>query len=211
MALDWGKTAAALLTLSLGCSTGAAWSADQLPDAHVETKIPRFGTMAVGFESVWVMSHDSLARIRIIDTSVIEIPIAGAFGRSAYGDTAVGEGAVWVPDANHGAVYKIDPVSNRVAMQVEVILAEKAESLGVGEGSVWAVSGGGDVLKRFAAADGAEQAAIALPSNGYGVLVAHGAVWVTRHRGVAPAQGLPAIRTGAANLRGLRGADREPC
>ena len=49
----------------------------------------------------------------------------------------------------------------------------------MGEGSVWAVSGGGDVLKRFAAADGAEQAAIALPSNGFGVLVAHGAVWVT--------------------------------
>ena len=49
----------------------------------------------------------------------------------------------------------------------------------MGEGSVWAVSGSGDVLKRFAAADGTEQAAIALPSNGYGVLVAHGAVWVT--------------------------------
>ena len=134
MAFDWAKAAAALLTFSLGCHTGAAWSADPLPDAHIEATIPRFGTMAVGFDSVWVMSHDTLARIRITDNSVIDIPIAGAFGRSAYGDTAVGEGAVWVPDANHGAIYKIDPVSNRVAAQIEVVLAEKAESSGRGRG-----------------------------------------------------------------------------
>ena len=97
MAFDWGKTTAALLTFSLGCYVGTAWSIDPLPDAHIEAKIPRFGTMAVGFDSVWVMSHDSLARIRISDNSVIDIPIAGAFGRSAYGTPSSAKGLSGCP------------------------------------------------------------------------------------------------------------------
>ena len=49
----------------------------------------------------------------------------------------------------------------------------------MGEASVWAICGSGETLKRFAATNGNQQAAITLPGRGFGVLVAFGSVWVT--------------------------------
>ena len=180
MAFDLGKVAAALLTLLVGCHTGAAWSKGSRPEAHIEATIPRFGMgMGAGFGSIWIMGTDSLARIRISDNAVTDMPIPAALGRWIFGDTIAGEGAVWIPDAAHGVIFKIDPVSNRIAAQIKADLAGRAESLGVGDGSIWAVCGEGDVLKRFSSKDGTEQATIRLPSSGFGVLVADGSVWVT--------------------------------
>ena len=180
MALNFANTFVALLTGVLGCYTGAAWSQEPLPHAQVEATIPRFGDgMGAGFGYIWIMSDDSLGRIRINDNSVTDIKVPGALGRRVFGDTITGEGAVWAPDADHGVIYKVDPVSNQVAVRINADLAGHGESLGVGEGSVWAICGDGDVLRRFAVTDGTEQAAVRLPANGFGILVAHGAVWVT--------------------------------
>jgi len=176
MALELAKTVAALFSIAVMFGTSLV-HADEV---RIEATIPRFGNgMGVGFESVWIMSGTSLGRIRISDNSVADIPLPDVLGRSVSADTVAGEGAVWVPDAQHSTIYKIDPGSNQVVRRISVELTPPAESLGVGEGAVWAICGGGDTLKRFAATNGNEQTAITLPARGFGVLVAFGAVWVT--------------------------------
>jgi virginiamycin B lyase len=82
-------------------------------------------------------------------------------------------------DAEHSVIYKIDPVSDQVVRKIAADLTPHTESLGVGEGAVWAICGDGDTLKRFDATNGNEQTAITLAARGFGVLVAFGAVWVT--------------------------------
>jgi virginiamycin B lyase len=180
MALEYAKTVAALFSIAVMFVTSLVRADEVLPDALIEATISRFGNgMGVGFDSVWIMSGTSLGRIRIGDNSVADIPLPDVLGRSVNADTVTGEGAVWVPDAGHSAIYKIDPGSNQVVRKISADLTPRTESLGVGEGAVWAICGGGYTLKRFATTNGNEQAAITLPARGFGVLVAFGAVWVT--------------------------------
>jgi virginiamycin B lyase len=170
----------ALFSIAIMFGTRLVLADEVLPDARIEATVPRFGDgMGVGFDSVWITGTDSLARIRIKDNSVIDIPMPDLLPHWIDADTVVGEGAVWVPDADHSVIYKIDPASDQVARKITAYLTPHAESLGVGEGAVWAICGNGDTLKRFDAVDGHERAAITLPARGYGVLVAFGAVWVT--------------------------------
>jgi virginiamycin B lyase len=170
----------ALFSIAVMFATSLMHAEEVLPDARIEATVPRFGDgMGVGFDSVWIMGTESLARIRIKDNSVIDIPMPDLLPHWIDADTVVGEGAVWVPDADHSVIYKIDPASDQVARKITAYLTPHAESLGVGEGAVWAICGNGDTLKRFDAVDGHERAAITLPARGYGVLVAFGAVWVT--------------------------------
>ena len=120
-----------------------------------------------------------MSRIRVNDDSIIDIPMPDVLGRAIFADIVAGEGAIWVPDAEHSAIYKIDPETNQIVWKTLVDLTPSAESLGVGEASVWAICGSGETLKRFAATNGNQQAAITLPGRGFGVLVAFGSVWVT--------------------------------
>jgi virginiamycin B lyase len=180
MALQYAKSVAALFSFAVMLGTSLVHADEILPDARIEATIPRYGNgMGVGFGSVWIMSSTSLGRIRINDNSVVDILLPDALGRAIFADTVAGEGAVWVPDAEHSTIYKIDPESNQIVWKISVDLTPRAESLGVGEGSVWAICGSGETLKRFAATNGNEQADIILPARGFGVLVAFGAVWVT--------------------------------
>jgi streptogramin lyase len=52
-------------------------------------------------------------------------------------------------------------------------------SIGIGEGSVWAVTENDRLLERFDPQSGAVQVKISLPSAGAGVLVDYGSAWVT--------------------------------
>ena len=73
---------ALLIVLSLVTTTVRA---GEIQEAHIEAVISRFGYfMGAGFGSIWVMSGDKLARIRLSDNSVTDIPIEGAGNIGAF-------------------------------------------------------------------------------------------------------------------------------
>jgi streptogramin lyase len=159
-------------------------------EAHIEATIPQTGFfMVAGFDSVWMMNLATHKFIRISpdDNSVTEIPLPGAIGPFTNGGLAVGEGAVWLPDHGRSMIYKIDPVTNRVAMEMEMPAdalggdrrqARSWDQLAVGEGSVWAITGNKE-LRRYSVHSGTQKAAVSLPSFSSGVIVAFGSVWIT--------------------------------
>ena len=107
-------------------------------------------------------------------------------GRFARAGLAVGEGAVWLPDHGRSMIYKIDPGTNRVVMEIPAgpfsgngRQDRSWDKLAVGEGSVWAIISNNE-LRRYSATDGTPEAAVSLPSSSSGVIVAFGSVWVTR-------------------------------
>jgi hypothetical protein len=113
VALQYAKTIAAIFAIAVMFGTNTVRAVEILPDAGIEATIPRFGNgMGVGFGSVRIMSGTSLGRIRINDNSVVDIPMPDVLGRAIFADTVAGEGAIWVPDAEHSAMHKIDPESN---------------------------------------------------------------------------------------------------
>jgi streptogramin lyase len=84
-------------------------------------------------------------------------------------------------------IYEIDPVTNRVAMEMEMPAdalggdrrqARSWDQLAVGEGSVWAITGNKE-LRRYSVHSGTQKAAVSLPSFSSGVIVAYGSVWIT--------------------------------
>jgi streptogramin lyase len=98
-----------------------------------------------------------------------------------YRGITSGEGAVWLPDVGSQTIFKIDPQKNQVITKISAELYVSEGSIGVGEGSVWAVTGIGNTqrLRRYNAESGAEEAEISLPSASSGVVVDFGSVWIT--------------------------------
>lgn len=163
-----------------------------LPSSPIQltimTKIPRSGfSMGFGFDALWMMSDGRLVRASPTDNSVteIEIPVSEAGASLAdidkYRGIGIGEGAVWVPDLGSSSIYKIDPKSNQVVMNIPTDIFGGGGSIGIGEGSVWVVTfdSHDKTLTRYNAQNGAEEAKIPLSRPAKGVLVAFGAVWVT--------------------------------
>ena len=143
--------------------------------------------MCVGFGSLWMMSDQKLLRIALADNTVAEIPIEGAMAE--FRPTVVGEGAVWVADNHTQTIYKVDPRTNLVIMTIpaDFPATEGAGEIGVGAGSVWVTAGGiaEQVLRRYSAQTGAEQATIPLPSPSVrGVVFDFGSIWIAGTREV---------------------------
>ncbi len=144
--------------------------------------------MAAGFEANWMMNlaTNKLIRINPGDNLATEIPITGVVGPFANAGLAVGEGAVWLPDYGRSIIYKIDPGTSRVVMEIPADSPRRRRNAGkivwiqltVGEGSVWAIISNNE-LRRYSATDGTTEAAVSLPSRSSGVIVAFGSVWVT--------------------------------
>ena len=172
------RVALALLPFALSPCAAAE---DLAGGLSVEATIPRSGDfMGFGFDSLWMMSGTVLIRVNPSDNSVVEIPVAGAVGR--YRGVAIGEQAVWVPDTGGKTIYKIDPQTNQIALKIPAELSGGSEgSVGVGAGSVWAVTGvGSDTrLTRYDAKSGDVQATIAVSSGCSGVIFDFGSVWIT--------------------------------
>jgi len=73
--------------------------------------------MAAGAGALWVVGSDEINRIDpASDTVTASIPV-GASG-SGPGGVAVGAGAVWVPVAVPGALWGINPGTNKVAFKI---------------------------------------------------------------------------------------------
>ena len=132
-----------------------------------------------GFDAFWVASAGRLTRIEADGEGMSETLLASSGGPCR--GVAIGEGAVWVPDCGSGTIYKVDPVSLRVRLQIETDMFSSEGSIGVGHGAVWVVTAdpGERTLTRYSAATGEKLAEILLPGAGSGVIVDFGSVWVT--------------------------------
>ena len=182
------RAIAVAVLFALASVTATAGAEEAIPEARVEATIPQTGfVMGIGFDSVWMMglATNKLVRINPGDNSVTEVPIPGAVGPFANAGLVVGEGALWLPEHGRSIIYKIDPMTNRVAKEIpadlqgSIGIASRAwDELAVGRGAVWAITGNNE-LRRYSAESGKQEAAVSLPSHSSGVIVAFGSVWVT--------------------------------
>ena len=169
------KFFAAMMFSFLAASAAPATEVADKP-LVIDAKIPRSGYyMRCGFDSVWMMAGAKLVRINPADNSFTDTMLKGIQG--GFRGIAMGEGAVWVPDIGTDTIHKFDPASSEVKLSIPAAMGDYEGSIGVGEGSVWVAEK--QLLTRFNAASGAEEAKIDLPGDGAGVLVAFGSVWVT--------------------------------
>jgi virginiamycin B lyase len=155
---------------------GKARSIDQLA---LIAEIPRDGDfMAYGFDALWMMTGPVIVRVDGKTNAVADIPIPDTTGRVR--GLAVGEGAVWIPDAVSEQIFKFDPVEKKVALVIPASFSGTEGSIGVGAGSVW-VTTRGNVLSRFSTATGALEASIPLPvgAGAPAAIFDNGFVWVT--------------------------------
>ena len=73
--------AISVVTLLIVALVSTANAEETAREARIEATIPRYGGfMGVGFDSVWMMSGDKLARISVVDNSITDIPIDGVIG-----------------------------------------------------------------------------------------------------------------------------------
>jgi hypothetical protein len=162
------------------------------PSAVVAT-IPTGGFphgMAFGAGSLWVAGGDHVSRIDPAGNRVeATIPLTTGAGQAAVGPSglAFGAGAVWVPMAVPGAVWRIDPDSNRVVARISLGgPLREAISVSATRGAVWIASrGDGErgVLRRV---DPARQRVVAeLALDGVPTAVAAGptTAWVATRGG----------------------------
>lgn len=174
---------------------GEVAKARSIDDLKVAAEIPRSADfMAWGFDALWMMTGEtavlvdgelksmgpSLVRIDGTSNSAddIKIPQASASVRGL----AIGEEAVWIPDARNEQILKFDPREKRVTLTISVPFSGTEGSIGVGEGAVW-ITARGNVLTRFNASTGAEEGKIELPGGAPAAIVDNGIVWVTGFAG----------------------------
>lgn len=178
----------AVLAGSVPVAAGRSACAEEPATLAVEAAIPRSGyAMAYGFESLWMISNGRLARVNPADNTVIDIDIpegeggAGLSDSDKYRGIAIGEGAVWIPDAGNSVIYKVDPQTNTVVLAVPTFIVGSAGSIGVGAGAVWVVTfdDHNKTLTRYDPGTGAQVAQIALPRPCKAVAVDFGRVWVS--------------------------------
>jgi YVTN family beta-propeller protein len=98
---------------------------------------------------------------------------------------AVGEGAVWVANADDGTVQRIDPETRQVVATIGV--GGEVSDLAVGYGSVWVAGGNDETLTRIDPRQDAVEATLTFgpldpldPQPMFVVAAGAGAVWVTR-------------------------------
>jgi streptogramin lyase len=127
---------------------GFLWQIDPSSD-RVVARIDVGGTeavpaMAAGEGSLWLLANNG-AVLRLNPSSdqvIARIPLA-----SSRNFLAVGQGAVWVCGSGNaprqGALYRIDPSTNRVVAQTMI---GGCGSVAVSAGGVWVINGRGKVL-----------------------------------------------------------------
>lgn len=149
------------------------------------------GTMAVLEASLWVANCKDLNLYRV-DTqtatvsAIIETGIAEPRGET---NVVAGAGSIWVPSDAAGIISRIDPSSNEVIAEVEVVPG--TFFLAFGFDSLWAVSSEKQLLQRIDPATNSVSGTVEL-GNQPGFLVAgEGAVWVQEQKDGTVARILP--------------------
>ncbi|WP_157934506.1 hypothetical protein [Microvirga ossetica] len=163
-------------------------SIDELP---VTAEVERTGDfVAWGFDALWMMTAAATSLVdgewKSIGASLVRVDgktnqaednVIREATASVRG-LAIGEGAIWIPNSGTEQIFKFDPVGRRVVLAIPVRFNGTEGSVGVGEGSVW-ITARGNVLTRFNAITGAEEATIKLPGEAPAAIVDNGIVWVT--------------------------------
>jgi YVTN family beta-propeller protein len=90
-------------------------------------------------------------------------------------DVAVGEGAVWVANNQHGSVSRIDPATRKVTT---IKVGQTPAGVAVGNGAIWVANNGDDTVSRIDPATDRVKATIPVEALPAGVAVGEGAVWV---------------------------------
>jgi len=89
-----------------------------------------------------------------------------------------GDPAVWVTNGADKKVFKIDPVSGEILLEIDV--DESPGGVALGAGSAWVASFTADYLLRLDSATGEERARITIGTEGSGVTFSDGVAWVSQ-------------------------------
>lgn len=89
-----------------------------------------------------------------------------------------GEPAVWATNGADKKVFKIDPTTGEILLEIDV--DSDPGGIALGAGSAWVTSFSADYLLRLDAATGAEQARITIGTEGTGVTFSDGMAWVAQ-------------------------------
>jgi DNA-binding beta-propeller fold protein YncE len=172
-------TCAVILAIVAVLQSAQCVRAEATGEISIVATIPRGGDFIdFGFDSLWMMSGRKLVRINPADNTFIATPIKGALG--SYPGILAGKDAIWIPDVGRKTIYKVDPQTSSVIMEIPSDIVESEGRIGADENSVWAVTGSGsDQLTRYDAGSGKRIANVSMPASGAGVVVGFGSVWVT--------------------------------
>jgi hypothetical protein len=149
--------------------------------------------MAFGAGALWVAGGDAVRRVdpdgnRVVATIPVGTTGSGQSGMGPSG-VAVGAGAVWAPVAVPGALWQIDPASDKVVGRIPLggPLREPI-SVSAAHGSVWVASrGDGEAGVLFRVDPGRRRVVAEVPLDGVPTAMAatHAAVWVVTDSGRA--------------------------
>ena len=161
-----------------GLGGGPVYAAPEIPISAltVQAELSRGGDyFGFGFGALWFMSGPKLIRVDAADNSISDTFVKGATGEVR--GVVFSEDAVWLADAGSQKIYKVDPISRTVTMEIFAEMYGREGSIGVGAGSVWLVTQGDRVLARFNIETGDAEPPVNLPSDISTVTFAYGAAW----------------------------------
>jgi YVTN family beta-propeller protein len=92
------------------------------------------------------------------------------------GQVAVGEGAVWVANAEEGKVSRVDPASRRVVQRISV--GREPAGVVAGGGAVWVANSGERSVSWINPTTDTVVKRVQVGNGPTGIAVGHGAVWV---------------------------------
>ena len=142
-------------------------------------KMPRpCGTMALTEGFIWQASCPEL-KVYKINTETAEIDAILDTGLAEpRGETNVvaGAGSVWVPTDAEGKISRIDPKTNDVIAQIDVVAG--TFFLAFGEGALWAVASGENLMQRIDPETNEVTGTVKLGEQPGFLTAGEGAVWI---------------------------------
>jgi len=158
--------------------------------------------VAVGTSGVWAISGPSATAIRLDRQGrvTVRIPIVSQPGFESPFPiaVAVGEGYVWVLNANTASVTKIDPLQRAVSATIPIGIDKSPVRLAVGKGAAWVANRDGTVDRIDASTN-----AVTIIPVGHSlrdIAVGKGGVWITTGSGLT---GTESKNAGAGGVRAL--------